>query len=257
MSNMDKTKQAVAGSIAPLANIALGERAYSRLMGRRHDEPGLAILYGPSGFGKTKTAAWIKARHRAYSVHADDFWTRKTMLVAISKALGLSYADGKGDTGKFPDIYTMAEAIKEQLHTSGRLLIIDEFDICVRKNLVEAVRSLYEGSQAAILLIGEELLPKKLERWERFHGRILDWFPAEPMGLDDARTLADARYPDMIIADDLLKHLVEIGKGSVRRMVINLGSIQETALEEGWDNVDLSRWGDRKLQSNKAPRREK
>ena len=33
---------------------------------------------------------------------------------------------------------------------------------------------------AAIVLIGEELLPQKLQAWERFHGRILDWVAAEP-----------------------------------------------------------------------------
>lgn len=249
------------GAIAPLANISVAERAYARIMGRRHDEPGLATLHGPSGYGKSTAAAWLKARKRAYYVQADDFWTRKTMLVAISKALGITYTrtrnakDGPKVSNYTPGIYEMAEAIKAQLHASRRLLIIDEFDFLVEKNLVEAVRSLYEGSMAGILLIGEEELPQKLERWERFHGRMLDWFPAEPAGLHDAAQLARNRYPALNYADDLLAHLVDLARGSVRRIGNNLALIHDIAMEQGWSHVDLAAWGDRPLQSNKAPRR--
>lgn len=149
----------------------------------------------------------------------------------------------------------MAEAIKAQLHSSGRLLIIDEFDYCVEKGLVEATRSLYEGSKASILLIGEELLPQKLEKWERFHGRMLDWFPAAPAGLDDLAVLAAARCPGIRISEDMAHHLVDLARGSVRRLGNNLSLIQEAALENGWDSVNLTRWGNRALQSSKAPRR--
>jgi len=251
------------GSIAPLANIAVAERAYARLMYRGADEPGLGTFHGPSGRGKSTAAAWLKARYRAYYIQADDFWTKKTMLVAISKALGLSYTrtrasqDGPKVIGYIPSVYEMSEAIKAQLEASGRLLIIDEFDYCVEKNLVEAVRSLYEGSRAAILLIGEESLPQKLEAWERFHGRMLDWFPAEPAELKDAQRLAHARYPGVAFADDLLQHLVELARGSVRRIGNNLATIYDKAMEEGWNHqIDLAAWGERPLQSSKAPRRE-
>jgi len=256
MSNTNASTQAAPGGIAPLSNLAVAERAYSRLMNRANVEPGLATLHGPSGYGKSTAAAWIKARHRAYYVQANDYWTKKNMLVAISKALGLRYVRGKGDATKeyTPDTYTMAEGIMSQLHASGRLLIIDDFDICVQKGLVEATRSLYEGSKAAILLIGEELLPQKLESWERFHGRMLDWFPAEPAGLADARILAASRCPGLAIADDLLQHLVELARGSVRRLGNNLAMISETANKEAWDSVDLASLGGRQLQSNKAPR---
>lgn len=245
------------GAILPLTNIAIAERAVARLLFRGPLDPGLVVFSGPSGFGKSIAAAWIKARHPSYYVQADDFWTKKTMLVAISRAMGLFYYRGKGEDKReyWPEINVMADAIKAQLEQSRRILIIDEFDYCVDKNLVEAVRSLYEGSKAAILLIGEEALPQKLEQWERFHGRILDWFMAEPVGLSDARELARAKCTNATVADCLLEHLIKLSGGSTRRVSNNLGTIHDEAADQGWDSVDLATWGARKLQTGKAPRR--
>ena len=89
-------------------------------------------------------------------------------------------------------------------------LIIDELDHMVKKGAVELIRDIHDGSQAAILLIGEERLPAKLERWERFHGRVLDWVPAQPADLDDCRHLANLYCHNIKIADDLLSAMHKV-----------------------------------------------
>ena len=244
--------------IAPLANIAIAERAISRAIGRGLHQPGLVVMHGPSGYGKSMAAAWVTARNRAYYVQADDYWTKKTMLLDMCKALGISMI-GKDKDEKKPKalntVYDLAQAVKTQLEQSRRPLIIDEFDYVVDKNLVEAIRSLYEGSKAAILIIGEEELPQKLEAWERFHGRILDWFPAEPATLGDAQELARMYCPHVTVDDDLLEKLVEKTRGSVRRICTNLETIQEESLGMGWETVNLATWGNRPISTGKAPRR--
>lgn len=244
------------GAIAPLANIAVAERAYARVMGRGPMDPGIVVMNGPSGWGKSVAAAWLKARYRAYYVQADDFWTKKTMLIAMCRALGIVPAGKDGRPGQVRgSIFELAEMVKEQLEKSRRLLIIDEFDYLADKNMVEAIRSLYEGSRASILVIGEEALPQKLEAWERFHGRVLDWFPAQPVSLGDARELAGMKCAGVAVADDLLMHIVELAKGSVRRVNNNLDKVRDEAVDHGWVHVDLALWGNRQLQTGAAPRR--
>ena len=63
----------------------------------------------------------------------------------------------------------MAEQVCEQLARSGRPLIVDELDKLVQKKSVELIRDLYEGSGAAILLIGEQQIPDKLAKIGRAH----------------------------------------------------------------------------------------
>jgi hypothetical protein len=122
-------------------------------------------------------AAWAKARHRAYYLQLDDFVSKKSLLVQLCQVLGLS-VDGKPPKGT---IQQLAERVAAQLHQSRRPLIIDEFDFAIDKNLVMAVFSIYEMSRASIILIGEEAMPAKLKKWEKFDGRVLDTLYAEPV----------------------------------------------------------------------------
>jgi hypothetical protein len=248
MKQTNSSTQAAPAGIAPLANIAVAERAISRALGRGMHQPGMVVMNGPSGYGKSMAAAWVTARNRAYYVQANDFWTKKAMLKDICRALGLQFKPG--DT-----VDEMAKTVVAQLEQSGRPLIIDEFDYVVDKNLVEAVRSIYEGSKASILIIGEEALPQKLKKWERFHGRVLDWYPAQPASIDDARELAKLYCPHVTVADCLLGKLVDKARGSVRRISTNLETIQEEAMGNAWDKVTLELWGNRPIHTGEPPRR--
>jgi hypothetical protein len=133
--------------------------------------------------------------------------------------------------------------------------MIDEFDFALRSDsMVELVRDIYEGSQATIILAGEELLPQKLKRWERFHSRVMSWVPAQPVSLTDARALVPI-YSTVAVEDDLLERLVKQSGGSVRRVVVNLANISDEAALEGWKSVSLKDWADRPIYTGEAPRR--
>lgn len=240
------------GQIAPLANIGLIERAIFLLADRGIGEPGMIAVSGPSGYGKSVAAAWAKARHRAYYLQLDDFVTKKGLVEALCVVVGLGDKEGNAPRGT---ISRLAGMLAAQLHQARRPLIIDEFDFVVDKAMVMTVFSLYEMSRASIILVGEEAMPAKLKRWEKFDGRMLDPLYAEPVGLEDARILARHRNAQFPIADDLLAHLVTIAKGSVRRVSNNLGEIYRVGATEGWDGCDLARWGNRPLQQADVKRR--
>ncbi len=233
-------------TVAPLANVSLCAGALERTMHRASHLPGLVCFYGPSGWGKSTAAGYTRNRHRAYYVECKSTWTKKATLLAILHEMGIAAPK---------TVYEMTDAICEQLGRSGRPLIIDEMDHLVEKKAVEIIRDLYEGSGAAILLIGEEQLPKKLERWERFHGRILDFIPAQPADLDDAHHLATLYCRQVTVGADLLEKIHQLSRGSVRRICVNLERVQEEALAQGLDEISLAQWGGRPLFTGDAPAR--
>jgi DNA transposition AAA+ family ATPase len=233
--------------IAQIHNLELVRTAAERLSSRTAGLPGMAVLYGPAGYGKTTAALAIANENRAYFVQMRSAWGRKALLEKILLEMGAK------PHGTIPQ---MLDQVCEQLATSGRMLMIDEFDYCGRTDgLIELVRDIYEGSQATLLLLGEEMLPQKLKKWERFHSRILSWIPAQPVSLADAAELAPIYCPNIHVATDLLDHLVKLSGGSVRRVSVNLAAVYDAAAVEGWDAVSRTTWGDRQIYTGEAPRR--
>ncbi|WP_027853508.1 AAA family ATPase [Marinobacterium litorale] len=234
------------GTVAPITNVGICIGALQRIMHRDQHLPGMAVLYGPAGFGKSLAASYAANKTRAYYVTCKSSWTKKALLLALAKEMGLEPAK---------TLYEMCDQVCEQLALSQRPLIIDEMDHVVEKNAVEIVRDIYEGSFAPILLIGEEKLPAKLERWERFHSRILEFVPAQPVSADDAEVLQEMYCPEVTIAPDLMDEVLSIAKGSVRRVVVNISRIRNFGLSEGLETVDQNTWGNQPLFTGKAPAR--
>lgn len=230
---------------APLRNVSLCATALDIAVKRELHLPGMVVFHGPSGYGKSTAAAFVANRHRAYYVEVKANWTRRFFVQAILKQMGMP-----DERGTIPDLI---EKICEQLVLSQRPLIVDEMDNVVARRMVDIVEDIYRGSAAPMMLIGEERLPAKLQQWEKFHGRVLEWVGAQPVQLDDARHLLRLYVKRIEIADDLLEHLVNIAEGSARRIVTNLDRIAQAAVGEGVARMDRARWGDRPLYTGKAP----
>lgn len=220
--------QAING-LANIQNISQCYEAVKRTIDRNPLLPGISAFYGPSGFGKSTSANFVATRTNAFYVQVKSTYTKKPFMQALLKEMSI------------PSPNTLAEMVElatSELAKSGRPLIIDEFDHLVAKNMVEIVRDLYEGSQGTFLIIGEEMLARKLERFERFHGRILNWVPALPANEADAKQLAAIYAPDLAIHEIVIEDLVKACKGSTRRVSVNLEMLNEHACDEGIDSID-------------------
>lgn len=232
--------------VAQLANVAICLSALRRAVERPSHLPGLVCFYGPSGWGKTSAATVAMNVHRAYHVQIKSLWNRNSLLNAVLKEMGI--VPGKNMT-------QMLDQVAEQLALSGRPLIVDEMDYLVTKRAVEVIKDIYEASGAAILLIGEEGLPHKLREWEHFHGRVLDWVPAQPADIEDARALRDLYCDRAQIGEDLVEYIHAASGGSVRRITVNLERVQEEAAKMGLAAIGLEEWGDRPLFTGEPPKR--
>ena len=246
MTELKPVNTPTAMTVAPLTNVRLCMSALTRIMERDEHLPGIAAMYGPPGYGKSMSATFAANSLRCYYIECRSSWTKKAVLISILREMGIEPAK---------NIYEMTEQVSEQLMLSQRPLIVDEFDHIVDKKAVEIIRDIYEGSQSPILLLGEERMPAKLERWERFHSRIMEFVPAQPVSMEDAKALVQLYSPGTDFKTDLLKKLVTISRGSVRRLCVNISRIRRFAESEGLDSVDASTWGSRELYTGRAPTR--
>lgn len=220
-----------AGGIAQIRNILQCYTAVKRTMERNPLLPGISAFYGPSGFGKSTAANYVATKTNAFYVQVKSTYTKKAFLQALLREMSIPSPTTLSE---------MMELASSELAKSGRPLIIDEFDHLVQGNKVEIVRDLYEASQGTFLIIGEEMLARKLEKWERFHGRVINWVPALPADLEDVRQLCSIYAPKLEIDDPVLEKLLVQVKGSTRRVSTNLEMLNEKALEDGVKHISLS-----------------
>ena len=234
-----------APAVAQLTNMALAMRTYLDCAEAEPGLPRIGLLYGPSGYGKSVSMAFVAQRTGAAYIEAKAVWTIRSLLEALAEELGISVP---GRTA--PKIF---EQLVDHLNRDPRPLILDEMDYLVKKQHVEIIRDIHDATRIPILLVGEEALPTKLQAWERFHNRILKATPAQPATLDDARKLRDHYCPRVAIADDLLQRMVPACRGVTRRIVVSLKEAERQALEHGAGEIDLAWWGDRPFQTGEAP----
>ncbi len=233
-------------SFAPLGNVAAMVELVMRLQNRTPGLPGMATYYGKSGLGKTTAAIWAGHKFRAHHVELKSRWTPKHFCEKVMEELGL-------DVGKRMTVSKMIDAISEQLGRTQRPLLIDEADYLLRHDMVEIARDFYEGSGAPVILIGEEHLPKKLEQYERVHGRMLDWVGAQTGTLDDVGFLAPLYAPGAEISAELQAAILEASRNSIRRISSNLAKVGEFAATRGLKAVGLAEWGDTPFVQASAP----
>lgn len=207
------------GMVAPTSNIGLVHSLMETLTGRATGLPGIATFYGKSGLGKSFGAAYAShpAGFNGIYVSCRSIETRKSLLEQMCKATGIT---SKGTNAAILD--DMVEA----LSLSGRPLIVDEVDYIVESRTLELIRDLHDASGAAILLIGEERLPSKLKRHERFDNRVLLWQPATACTPADFDHLVKHYTPEISIAPELKKRLLAETQGITRRVVVNLENIK-------------------------------
>jgi DNA transposition AAA+ family ATPase len=222
---------------APLKNVAALLQLVNALRDRDADLPGLGVFHGPSGYGKTKAMIYVANKSGAAIVSVGDSWTRKKFLEHVLRELGEPKPRGT--------VADLAEQAINLLSLDGKTLMIDEADRAVDKGWMELIRELHDSSLAPIVLIGEEKLPQKLMQIERVHNRVLDWLPAEPCDLDDARKLARVYAPSLTLADDLVTHVQVACGGVARRICTTLNEMLAWSRIHGVTVIDRATYGGR------------
>lgn len=231
-------------TVAPLANVTRLVALIDRAQNRGAGLPGLGCFFGRAGLGKTTGGIFATNTMNACHVEAMPFGGLKKLLSMIVTELGLRAK------GTIPDMFDQAA---QELAISGRPLIIDEADHILTDKTIEAVRKLHDVSGAPVILMGEELLPQKLQRWERVHGRMLAWVEAEPASIKDVKHLADVYCRDVEITPELREAVLASSKASIRYISTNLAALAEFAAVRGLTRVTLADWGNGAFHTGEPP----
>ena len=223
----------------PVKNVTRLKAAGDALLQRAPGMPGMGMIWGPTGYGKTTAAAWFVNQCHGVYVRARAVWSPKVMLETLARELEL---DGHNKNNG-----QLVELIVQRLAETGRPIFIDEADYVVeRKMLVDTLRDIHDLSTVPVILIGMHGIEKRIRSNPQFTGRIAQWVAFEGLDMEDARMLADGLC-EVGVAEDLLAmlHAAASPKGGgaeVRRLLVGLGQIETYARRNGIDAMTAADW---------------
>lgn len=231
-------------NIAMLRNVSAMLELTYHLRDRGYGLPGFGMFYGWAGFGKSVAATYTAIKTDAVLIQVNRFTRPKSLCEMLCTELGLIPARA---------IDKMINQISQAFSEHGRPLIIDEADHLLQRDMLELVRAVYEASDVAVILVGEELLPQNVRRWERVDSRMLARTAAQPGDLGDLNALAKIYARDIDLSDDLKDYVLKSSRHSHRRMTTALSNIRSFALTRGVKSVDRELWGSRTFDNGDAP----
>ncbi|MGF1689320.1 ATP-binding protein [Photobacterium japonica] len=223
--------------IAPVKNVSATQIAFSTLFQRALGVPGMALVHGPSGFGKTTTTTYLYNQVNGIYVSARAHDTTSSLTSRIVEELG---AQPKYRISKNVDY------IIEQMSMYERPLFIDEADYLMNDTrMLDTIRDLYDGTETPVILIGMDQIARRISAHKQFYNRISEWVEFKPADLEDVQIMADYLLEDGIKAEpELLDHLRQSTNGEMRRITIGLTKIEALALANDLELITLDDWGD-------------
>ena len=231
--------------ILPVKNVSRLQVAGDALIQRSIGMPGIGLIWGPTGTGKTTAATWYVNQVNGVYVRAMRLWSPRSMLGALARELDIDVR--RLNNGE------MVDAIVMRLAETGRPLFVDEADYVVEsRRLTDTLRDIHDMSTAPIILIGMHGIEKRIRGNEQLTGRIAQWVGFGGADLADARMLANGLC-EVVIDDDLLQDLHATatpknpaGKGivdaEIRRLIVGLGQIEQYAIQSGLASISKADW---------------
>jgi DNA transposition AAA+ family ATPase len=219
-------------------NVTRLAEAVDGLRSRDAGTPGMGLVYGYTGVGKSTAVAWMLNQVNGLQTRAAACWTPTAMLGALMHELGAA---------PLSRAMRMVDHIVGELRRTGRPVFVDEADYLLQDGrMLETLRDIHDLSGAPVILIGMEGIERRLVHRPQLAGRVSQWVEFRAAGRDDARILAD-KVCEVQIAEDLLERLWTASKGSMRLMVVGLSRIEAYARAQRLAAVDEERWGNRQL----------
>jgi DNA transposition AAA+ family ATPase len=219
--------------IVAVKNVARLLQASQSLTNRARGMPGMGVVDGFTGVGKTQATIWMMTKVRGLFVRALSVSTPASFLESICRELDI---EPKGTNAKTLD------AVVRKLAEDVRPLFIDEGDKLVTSmRLIEITRDLHDLSLAPVVLIGEGNLRRKIEQIPRLAGRMLETVEFQPLDFPDTRLMTN-ELCEVEVSDELVQAFTAAGHGSARLSVVALQKIEKLAKAHNLKKVGLSDW---------------
>lgn len=167
---------------AKTSNVQNFTAAMERLQQRQDGIPGMALVFGEPGLGKTKTTLWYVAQNPAVLVRTKKLMSGRWLLEEIVAELG------EAPEKRVSDLFRQCE---EQLLDRPRTLFIDEVDYLAHDaRIIETLRDIHDCCGTPVVFIGMGQADRKLLRFKHLYDRFSEIVRFQDLSLQDIKSIA-------------------------------------------------------------------
>lgn len=155
----------------------------NNLQNRAEGVPGMALVYGEPGLGKTQAVLWWATQNDAVFIRSTNLMSGRWFLEELVEELG--------EVPYFRSSDLFKQCIR-QLKGDPRIIIVDEIDyLAGDANVIETLRDIHDKTNIPIVLVGMAMADKKLMRYRHLYDRISEKLKFEPFSQGDIKAIVD------------------------------------------------------------------
>ncbi len=225
--------------LVPVKNVLMLHSAMEALRERSEGVPGLGLIFGRSGAGKTTALASMVAKTGAVYVRAYAAITLSALLDLLCFELQV-----EGRLGKNSEKFKL---ICGALQAYPRPIFVDEGDYLLHdRRMLEILRDIHDTEGVPVLLVGMAGIERKLVNQPQFARRISQRIEFQACDLEDARLVADTLC-EVHVEEDLLRLMHKRAQGCIGHMVVALAQFEAFAKGNRYTTLTAAQWGDRTM----------
>jgi len=221
--------------IVEVKNMLKTEQLLDNLLNRSSIVPGIGLIHGESGFGKTTSVQWLFNQDGVNGVYIRCYRTDTvtSLLEKIAKEIGVPPKH---------NLRAMVDAIIEVIRKEALALFIDEADYIVSNaRIMETLRDIYDATEQPLILVGMEEIARRISQRKQLFNRISQWVEFKPADLDDVALIArEMLEVDVEIDEELLDLIRKRSNGVVRVIVTALDKLEKLAMASNVNRLCLA-----------------
>jgi DNA transposition AAA+ family ATPase len=200
----------------------------NNLQNRAEGVPGMGLVYGEPGLGKTHSVVWWATQNDAIFVRCTNMMSARWLLEEIVEELG------EMPFSKFSDIFNQ---VISQLIKEPRIIIVDEIDyLTVDTKAIETLRDIHDKTDVPILLVGMGNSNRRLMRYKHLYDRVSEILRFEPFSKKDITQIIDTLSE--VEMTECAKSLLYSKTNRFRQIVKLINKAEQVAKSNGINSID-------------------
>ena len=200
----------------------------NNLQNRAEGVPGMGLVYGEPGLGKTYAITWWAMQNNAVFIRCTNNMSSRWLLEELVEELGeIPYS-------KLSDIFNQAVT---QLVKAPRIIIVDEIDyLTMESRAVETLRDIHDKTDVPILLIGMGSANRRLMRHKHLYDRISEIQKFELFTKAEISNIIDELCE--VNMTDCAKNFIYSRTKRFRQIVKLINKAEQVAKSNGLSSID-------------------